>query len=405
MLSKTVWPSLSRTGSICLALAGLAACGPETENAAREPAPAAAPAPRASGPGADEAPGEVARRLAGLAESVEPNGAWARHGRRVDEIWSELERRHLRPMRAFARDELAPMALPTAPLFYPFSGPDLVSALQFFPDASSYLLVGLEPPGEIPRPDELAPAELEQELERLRGGLEHLVEAGYFVTTRMERDFAGPSRLDGFLPVLYLFLAHAGLEPVAVRHVELGPGGEVLDAAAGTSPRGVEIVFGGGDEGGVDEGTGDEGNGDGERRTLYYFAQDLSDEGLQQAPAFVAFASAPERFNAYLKSASYLLHTPEFSTLRGLLLAGAQTLLQDDSGVPYRHLDPDVWQVRFFGDYVATHPGFRDYFQEDLRAAYAEAGSEPLSFAIGYSRRISGSVLIWAERRSRAASR
>ena len=44
---------------------------------------------------------------------------------------------------------------PRATLFYPFGGPDLLSAAQFFPAASSYVLVGLEPPGRIPRLAEL----------------------------------------------------------------------------------------------------------------------------------------------------------------------------------------------------------------------------------------------------------
>jgi outer membrane protein assembly factor BamB len=134
-------------------------------------------------------------------------------------------------------------------------------------------------------------------------------------------------------------------------------------------------------------------------RRLYYFAQDLSDEGLGAAPEFRRLLGRQDGFNVYLKSASYLLHTPEFATLRELLLGSGRTILQDDSGIPLRDFDRERFDLRFFGTYEQTLPAYRQWFQEELRAIYAAGGVEPLGFAIGYHSQIGGSCLIWAERR------
>jgi hypothetical protein len=35
-------------------------------------------------------------------------------------------------------------------LFYPFSGPDILHAQTFFPEADKYVMIGLEPVGSLP---------------------------------------------------------------------------------------------------------------------------------------------------------------------------------------------------------------------------------------------------------------
>ncbi len=338
----------------------------------------------------------TARGLAGLTGAGLTGAEWSRHAELMDEIWIRIEERHLGPMRSWAEAEL-PLADPEAPLYYPFGGPDLPSALQFFPAASSYVLVGLEPPGRIPNleglaGEGLAGGPLRAELERLRGGLKNLAEAGYFVTKRMETDFVA-SRLEGVLPVLYIFLARAGLEPKSVEFIRLDDEGTAvpLEDATGRTATAVRIELSGDDH-------GDAGKGEPSRR-LYYFSRDLSNSGLASSPAFVAFLRRLGAFNVYMKSASYLLHMDDFTAHKDFLTAHAGTVLQDDSGIPLRDLPSADWQLRFFGTYSRTLPTYRDWFQEDLEAVYQQAGSPALPFAVGYHSKIGGSCLIWAERR------
>ncbi len=322
----------------------------------------------------------VAERLAGLDPGSEP--AWTRHAERMDELWTEIEQRHLEGMRQWRETTLAPLvAEPTLPLHYPFGGPDFLSAFLFFPSASTYVLVGLQPPGRLP--GELPTGGgAEGELERLRSGFESLVEAGYFQQTDMDRDFEA-ERLEGVLPVLYIFLARTGHRPVAVRHIALDGEGRLSEPGAEASAVEIEFVRQGGDE----------------RRKLYYFARDLSDEGLTRHPELPLFLRAIGPWNTFMKGAVYLLHMEGFRTLADLLSAESRTLLQDDSGLPLRHLDPDTWDLRFFGAYSQVLPVYREWFQEDLAAAFAgDPGIAPLGFAIGYHSQIGEGCLILANR-------
>lgn len=331
----------------------------------------------------------TANLLAGLTDGNDPlTGAGALHAEQMEGIWAQVEERHLTSMRAWANDQLL-LAAPAAPLYYPFSGPDLPSALQFFPTASSYVLVGLESPGKIPDLEGLTGEPLETELERLRGGLKNLAEAGYFVTKRMETDFVA-SRLDGVLPVLYSFLARAGFTPIAVEFIRLDRDGAVvpLETATDRSATAVRVRF----EASAQEGAETD-------RSLYYFSRDLSNTAFTSSPSFAAFLRGLGAFSVYMKSASYLSHMDDFTAHTDFLVAHAGAVLQDDSGIPLSALPSSDWRLRFFGTYTRTLPTYREWFQEDLKAVYGQSGISPLPFAIGYHSKIGGSCLIWAERR------
>ena len=86
--------------------------------------------------------------------------------------------------------------------------------------------------------------------------------------------------------------------------------GEVVDlesASATASPRGVEIRF---------RPTADPGAPE---RSVFYFAQDLSNEGLASSPGYGRWLrNAP--FNTYMKSAEYLPHMEGFESFDQLVL-------------------------------------------------------------------------------------
>jgi hypothetical protein len=238
---------------------------------------------------------------------------------------------------------------------------------------------------------------LASELERLRDGLSNLADKGYFVARHMVQDFGEAQRLEGFVPVLYIFLARAGYEPTSVRFLDLSDDGtpRYLESFEGKAPYAVEMLFVPRDGAPSDPPS----DPPSEPRKIYYFSQDLSDDGLATRPGFEAFVRRLGAFDVYMKSAMYLPHEPEFARLEELMLAG-RSVLQDDSGVPWKHFDPQSWEVDLFGVYTKTLANYRQYFQADLADAYAQR-SEPstLPFAIGYNSRISGSCLLWARRK------
>ncbi len=327
---------------------------------------------------------DTARRLAGL----ERDGVWAAHAEALDEVWGQMEESHLTAMREWQATTLAPRVdEPGLVAFYPFGGPNFLNVHTFLPDAPAYVLVGLEPPGPIPDLGGLSGEELQAVGERLAGSFRNLVKAGYFVRTQMGRDLTEAESLEGLLPMLYIFLARTGHRPVAVRYVVLDEEGNAEDAPEATPGAGgaVRVDF------------VSEKGGDSAVRSLYYFSQDLSDEGLAARGAFLRFLSALGPFNTFMKSAEYLLHMEGFATLHDFLLAQSRLVLQDDSGLPHRSLVETGRDVRYFGTYTGVVAAYGPYFQEDLRSAFA-SGASPLAFNIGYHVELEGGCLILARR-------
>ena len=106
--------------------------------------------------GAD-APADVARYLAGLPvaatgslRDLSAGEAWQEHSRKLRESWSGFDRRQLSKVRTFAKNQLVDRR--HAALYF-FSGPDFAYAQALFPDASTYVLAGLEPADTFPAAD------------------------------------------------------------------------------------------------------------------------------------------------------------------------------------------------------------------------------------------------------------
>jgi hypothetical protein len=101
-----------------------------------------------------------------------------------------------------------------------------------------------------------------------------------------------------------------------------------------------------------------------------------------------------------LKSASYLLHGDHFRAVRKELLANADVIVEDDTGLPYKMIKDKGFDISLFGQYEQPVKLFEGRYQSDLDAAYALSGnSEPLPFPFGYNWRKGGkSGLLLAQR-------
>ena len=106
---------------------------------------------------AADVPADVARYLAGLPvaaagplRDLTAGGVRQDHSRRLGEAWSGFDRRLLSKLRTFAMNQLVDRRH-TA--LYFFSGPDFAYAQALFPEASTYVLAGLEPADTFPAAD------------------------------------------------------------------------------------------------------------------------------------------------------------------------------------------------------------------------------------------------------------
>lgn len=311
-------------------------------------------------------------------EPLSRDEAWVTHATEFDTAWRDLESRQLSKIRTWAETFMPAAFAGHGPLFYCFSGPDALYAHTFFPNASTYVLAGLEPVGPQPDVSRLSAGHLAASLDNLRRSLNSVLRFSFFITKDMKVDLQD-TQLSGTLPVLYVFLARAGCRIERTEFVGLDKTGALTTGKAATS--GARIVF---------TGPG------GREQTLYYFTTDLSNSGIKANPAFVKFCEQLGKGAGLLKAASYLMHSDGFSSARDFLLGQCHTLVADDSGIPLRAYDPARWTVRLFGHYPGPIELFAQYYQPQLAELYARANPAPLEFGFGYRWHPSESTLLLA---------
>lgn len=338
-------------------------------------------------------PDDTARVLAGLKPAdgsplaaLTRDGSWQRHAKRFDTAWAQLDKTRLEKIRAWSATHIQ-QRKPV--VYYMFSGPDFLYADAFFPDAETYILSGLEPVGPIPDVEGLSHGAVASDLARVQQSLNSVLSFSFFITKKMKTQLKG-GRLSGTLPLLYVFLSRSGKTVKDVSLIVLNEDGTVgLDDkdAKRNLPKGSKIIFAG---------------KDGKEQTLYYFSTDLSDGGVKRSN-FLKFCDTFGRGDSLLKSASYLMHSGNFSTVREFVLDHSDALVQDDSGIPLRHFKDGEWKLYPFGTYLRPLSLFPRTYQPALQMLYRKEHAGPLDFGIGYHWRPRHSNLLLAIRAKRTA--
>lgn len=333
-----------------------------------------------SPPAIASTPGDQARFLSGLRVSpgsplASLQGApdYRAHTSEYAATWKRFDEHYFGPMRAFAASQIVPRIGTSSTVFYLFGGPDFINAYALFPDASSYILGGLEPIGSIVPPEQLDPSRLKAGLDNLRKATSVTLKFSHFITKDMKVDLE-QTDFRGVLPILESFIALGGGTVLAVDYVGIDSAGKlsVLDqpgVVRGLLP-GVRIQFRKNDAAPV--------------QTVYYIQADVSDDALKSNPAITRWMSGFGSGTTYLKAASYLMHEPYFSRIRGFLLEQSRAILQDDSGIPLPAFQDGSWRIVFFGGYTGTLDIFKKYYQPALAQIYQAGGAIPLEFGTGY---------------------
>ncbi|WGR74268.1 MULTISPECIES: hypothetical protein [unclassified Bradyrhizobium] len=325
---------------------------------------------------------DTARFLAGMQPSADSpllpltrDPVWQHHAKFFDGAFAQLEQRQLSRIRNWAEVNLA---APRPTMFYMFSGPDFLYADAFYSKASTYVLGALEPVGAVPDLAKLPRGSVGAALYSVERSLSSILSFSFFITKHMKVDLHA-NQVHGTLPILYVFLARSGK---TIRNVEM----VVLDDKGGMhtgndnpgpkATRGIRITFVG---------------SDGEVRTLYYFSTDLSNPSAR-ATGFLKFCQTLGPGNSLLKSASYLLHSGNFTTVRDWLLANSATIIQDDSGIPLANYNARQWRFFPFGRYLGPIDEFPGRYQERYAELFTRA--QPIDFGIGYRWRTHESNLL-----------
>jgi hypothetical protein len=340
---------------------------------------------------ADATADDTAKFLAGLPVSqgspLEPltqTPGWRAHASRFNASFAAFEKPQSSHIRAWSQ---AHLTSPKPTLFYMFSGPDFLYADAFFPQATTYVLSGLEPVGQIPDVVKTPHGAIPYELARLHTSMRTLLSISFFITDHMKSDLRH-GRFLGTLPVIYVFLARTGHTIKDVSLVYLDNGEVKTDDAARAKSlaQGVRITFA----------------KDGRDQTLYYFSTNLANDGVKKS-GFLEFCAKLGEGDAFVKSGSYLLHGGGFTTVRNFLLDHVSTIVQDDTGVPLAYFDQSKWQLEPYGNYVHPIPLFSHRYQPNMRAFFAKSKAPRIDFGIGYRHRPNESSVLVATKKTAAA--
>jgi hypothetical protein len=292
--------------------------------------------------------------------------AWMEHATAMDSAFNKQEQHQLAKVRAWSSANV-PGAGSSGTMYYMFSGPDFVYANAFYPNASTYILCGTEPIGNVPDIAKLDQPQLEAGLAGLRQSMKTILDFHYFITKDMRVDLSR-TQISGTLPILFVFLARTGNAVQSVTNVS-------------TPAPGVKITFSSG----------------GREQTLYYFKTDLSNGG--RSGGFLKWCASQGPGLSLLKAASYLMHSSEFSNVRSFLLQNSRVIVQDDSGIPLHDIGAAGYDVRVYGTYQGPIQLFTKYYQPDLEQAYHTSNPAPLGFGFGYHWQTERGMLMLAVKR------
>ena len=317
-------------------------------------------------------------------EPLTRDDGWKQHARFFDRAFGELDRTQLTKVRAWRKEHLR---VNRPAMFYMFSGPDFLYADAFFPEATTYVLAGLEPPGQIPDLAKMPHGSLGPALNTVASSMHTVLNLSFFITQNMRSQLSS-GRLNGTIPILYVFLARSGKTVNEVSLVNLDADGNERPEASGvkSGAHGVKILFSG---------------ADGKERTLYYFSTNLANDGVPTS-GLLKFLEKLGPADSLIKSASYLLHNGNFSKIRDFLVANSATILEDDSGIPLAHFDARKWQLQPFGHYLPPLGIFPGTYQPKLQDLFKKAS--PIEFGYGYRWRRNESNLLLAVRNDAAVT-
>jgi hypothetical protein len=326
---------------------------------------------------------DTARFLAGLPgkpgspfAELEQTEAWKDHQARLDSAWHKAAGSLIAGLHEFGKAELSDPPLREAIVYYPFSGPDALYAVESFPNNATYVLVALEPSGTLPSVKRLSQKQdLAAYLAATRESMASVLGRSFFITREMDRQFRGQVTDGLLLPILEVLVRRHNTI-LGFRYTRLDDDGKLIDRDLSYKPRtpygdkGLQISYRSDEDQSVHQ--------------MYYLTINLDDEHLKTNPQFVKYSAGLKGSVTLLKATSYMTHRDEFSTIRGLILDNSQAVLQDDSGIPYHFFTPDQWKVQLFGEYTHPYASFRYLIQPDLQKAYHDPSARPLPFRIGY---------------------
>jgi hypothetical protein len=302
--------------------------------------------------------------------------ALASYNKSIIEMRKSYEQRNLSKMRKWRDEKLVGIPRQEETLFYPFSGPDVVNMLTFFPNQRTYVMMGMEYVGTADTVAEWMKPLTKSRMETIRKAVESVFIRSFFITLDMSSDFSR-NGTRGVLPGMLLMLKLLERDIKSVRWVTLNSEGRLRyltpqESKISHPNFGIEIT--------ITHPT------QGYDQTIYYFRTDVEDKTMASNPDLRDLIE--KRLGTtmtFIKSASFLMHMKEFNWMRNTVLDISRAVLQDDSGVPYKYYLAARWNQILYGQYIGPYgESFAAFKQPDLNKAYNNIPLQLLEFNFGY---------------------
>lgn len=285
--------------------------------------------------------------------------------------WNQTTREKFIPIRNWCKNESIDSLYPKPyGVFYPFSGPDFPFANAFYPDADIYILAGLEEAGNENSLVFSKEPDYKNFIKNAERYFYFSNKLGFFRTIDMAEQFSEK----GVIDILAFYLNKSECQIVSMELMKwntISGQPEKIKSNEKANVCYVEFL-----------------NKENKSSVLYYFKKDLSDGGLKSDGLWLNWVDKQmnkKNIVSLTKSASYLMHSSQFSQVRNFILEKSKVHIQDDTGIDFDYILESKRRYKLFGKYTRTIPLFKNAFNQNLRNEYMSETVKPLPFKIGYN--------------------
>lgn len=283
------------------------------------------------------------------------------HKQEMDDLWEHYIKHNLNEVQKWQKQEIEEQYEIGCKVFYPFSGPDILHVMNFFPNCAKYYMFGLEAPGTNLKNFRLT----KEELVNLRKGIYSIFQRSFFVTREMWQDFS-QKNYGVILPIMVL-LKRMGYTIIGLDNVYINNIGKITKVKQSDNISGIRIKTINKDSLFIKE--------------VYYFKTNLNNNNK----VIPKFLYNQNEIITYLKAAQYTLFGYDFTNLRNAIISQSNFILQDDTGIPFMYFNNVDWIIELFGRYVGPYgESFKNYIQKDLLDYNMLHPFKPLPFKLGY---------------------
>jgi len=291
------------------------------------------------------------------------------YAKRMAAYWQRYLKSTVQPVRAWRKKWLADESKDFC--FYPFSGGDFINAYNFFPEAKTLLMIGLEQAGYVPDVVNMSNWKRSRGFNLMVSGYRIFIRYNFYRTLGMAV-FMDKSPFTGTVPHILSQMGWLGLKPVAVYGVGVTTGGRLRFRRIVDSRFRRRMAIDYLDKKGV-------------RRRVIYLRLDLRNNSLRRKPLWRAYLNSLRGTSGFLKAATCLPPRHNYTIINQIMRRCMDVIVQSDSGIAYRHLKRD-FKITLFGRYYRAHSLFPSWTQPQLRRAYRRAYYLRLPFKFSYDR-------------------